>query len=198
MNALDRLLENPLVYHLWQSPFAADKIRPLLSKSDLRRVQKVLDVGCGPGTNSKLFEHADYVGVDINAAYIARARTRYRGRFVAADVVGWSANQHEQFDFILVNSILHHLDDGAVTRLLHSLSTLLGPAGRVHMLELVKPAVMGPAWVLAKLDRGRYARTPAEWEILFQKHLRLEYVHQYSVRFVGIPMWHMIYAVGAA
>jgi trans-aconitate methyltransferase len=64
---LTYLLEQTPVYSLWQAPFVTDKLAPVVSHNDIARVRRVLDVGCGPGTNTDFFRNADYLGVDINA-----------------------------------------------------------------------------------------------------------------------------------
>ena len=51
----ERLLEQPLSYRLWQAPFAEAKFEPVRRHNDLGRVRRVLDVGCGPGTNTHHF-----------------------------------------------------------------------------------------------------------------------------------------------
>ena len=83
------LLVVPLcVYGLWQRPFAGRKFEPIEHHNDLARVRRVLDVGCGPGTNAARFEAAEYVGLDINPGYVAFARRKYRGSFEVARLVG--------------------------------------------------------------------------------------------------------------
>src|SRR5206468_6323559 len=79
-------LEHTLAYRLWQAPFADKKLAPLFAHQDLRSVRRVLDVGCGPGTNTRHFERTGYLGVDINESYIADARRRYGRDFLVADV----------------------------------------------------------------------------------------------------------------
>ena len=86
MNALiARVMEWPPVYRLWMAPFAEQKLRPIRAHTDLTRVRRVLDVGCGPGTNTALFSGSDYLGIDINESYIESARRRHRRTFVAAE-----------------------------------------------------------------------------------------------------------------
>ena len=75
-----RVMENTLAYRLWQAPFAEQKLAPLFAHNDLRAVRRVLDVGCGPGTNTPHFADADYLGIDFNAAYIDSARRRHGRR----------------------------------------------------------------------------------------------------------------------
>src|SRR5881296_2714161 len=85
MKVAQGILNLSATYRLWQAPFAAAKLAPFLARNDLQRARRVLDVGCGPGTNA-LFAHADYLGVDITPDYIAYARKKFRRPFVVADV----------------------------------------------------------------------------------------------------------------
>jgi SAM-dependent methyltransferase len=67
MNPLiERMMEFTPVYRLWIAPFAEQKLRPFRTQTDLTRVRRVLDVGCGTGTNTALFAGVDYLGIDIN------------------------------------------------------------------------------------------------------------------------------------
>ena len=143
MNLVARALEHPLVYRAWQAPFEAAKLRPVFRHNDLSRVSRVLDVGCGPGTNAREFRHAEYLGVDINPRYVAEARRRYGREFVVGDVTAWRPPTGARFDFILVNSLLHHLDDANVRRTLATLRDGLSEGGHLHLLELVLPAEPG-------------------------------------------------------
>jgi|SRR5882724_11021569 len=76
----------------------------------------VLDVGCGPGTNARRFAHAKYFGIDINDRYIQLARVRYHRDFLVADATTSDAIPAGSYDFILVNSFLHHLDTRRTAR----------------------------------------------------------------------------------
>ncbi len=196
--AVDRALEMPLVYAAWQRPVRDAKVRPFLARVDVRTVGRVLDVGCGPGTNAPLFREADYVGVDINPAYIATAQRRHRGRFVVADVSDPAAFPEERFDCIFVNSLLHHLDDATVAHLMTRLAALTTPTGRIHILDLILPSEASAARALALADRGRYPRPREAWEALFRSVLRVEHVAPYDVGLPGLPLWRMLYVVGAA
>src|SRR6478735_1373038 len=116
--ATDRLLESPLVYRTWQAPFASAKLKPFLTRVDLAHTRRVLDVGCGPGTNAPVFAGADYVGIDINPEYIRVASSRYPGRWVVGDVTDETIFPDQQFDCVFANSLMHHLDYGSVRHLL--------------------------------------------------------------------------------
>ena len=86
LKRLSGVMELPWVYALWQAPFQEAKFAPIRKHHDLSSVRRVLDVGCGPGTNTPYFNGADYVGLDINPAYVVQARKKYQRTFVEADV----------------------------------------------------------------------------------------------------------------
>src|SRR6185437_14584872 len=112
------LMNHTWAYKVWQAPFAESKFRPLLARTDMRRVRRVLDVGCGPGTNVHHFRNVEYVGLDINPGYIADARARHGRDFRVADVTQLDPATLQPADMILLNSLLNHLDDAEVHRLL--------------------------------------------------------------------------------
>src|SRR5689334_7476565 len=97
---LARVMENTLAYRLWQAPFADEKFAPIAAHNDLQRVRRVLDVGCGPGTNAAYFAHAEYTGIDMNDAYLEHARRKFGRTFIAADVTQYRVGASEHFDFI--------------------------------------------------------------------------------------------------
>lgn len=197
MNALiARVMEWPPVYRLWMAPFAEQKLRPIRAHTDLTRVRRVLDVGCGPGTNTALFSGSDYLGIDINESYIESARRRHRRTFVAADVTTYRVADHERFDLILVNSLLHHLDDSSTVRLLEHLSRLLTDDGRVHVLELVLPDSPSASRFLARHDRGKFARPLDRWSALLGSALEPVLIEPYGVGVPGVTLWNMVYFMG--
>lgn len=167
---IQQVMEWTPVYRAWMAPFADAKLFPLLKHNDLTRVRRVLDVGCGPGTNAGLFTHCDYVGIDINGAYIDSARRHFKGKFVAADVTTYEIPAGERFDFLLANSLLHHLDDAGVHALLCRLSGLMSDDGHVHIIDLVLPEVPGLPRLMARLDRGDYPRRFDSWQEIFAQH----------------------------
>jgi SAM-dependent methyltransferase len=192
-----RIMENPLAYRLVQTPFTRKKLTPVLTHNDLRSVRRVLDVGCGPGTNTALFADVDYTGMDINPEYIRQGRQRFQRSFVVADVTKYRVSSAERYDFILVNSLLHHLPDDAVHDLLQHLSTLLTTDGNIHILELVLPEQPSLARKMAQWDRGEYARPLPQWQSLFRSAFRTVVVEPYSVRVAGLRALSMIYFKGS-
>ena len=192
---VDRVMEQPWVYRLWQAPFADRKFAPVQRYIDRVPVRRVLDVGCGPGTNAARFSQAEYVGIDINEKYLEVGRTRHKGQFVQADLATADLSHLGGFDTILVNSFLHHLPDDAVDSVLAGILKLLEPGGRVHILELVLPDDLGLAKLMARLDRGRHARSIEAWQTRFERHFESEVMEPYML---GGPLWAMVYFRGKA
>jgi SAM-dependent methyltransferase len=193
-----RLLENTTVYRLWQAPFAEKKLRPFFRHNDVRSLQCVLDVGCGPGTNTRHFLHTDYLGLDINPDYIAYASQRFAKTFQVADVTTYTAPPGTAFDCILLNSFLHHIDDAGVERILAQVSTLLTAGAHVHILELVLPPRACVARFLARHDRGAFPRPLERWREMFARHFDEVVFEPYPLRALPATpvLWNMVYFKG--
>jgi len=195
MTMLEWLIGHSRVYELWQAPFAERKLGPMLAHNDLSMVRRVLDVACGPGTNAKHFADAEYTGVDLNEGYVQYAARRYRRTFVRADMTTFRP-PGGQFDFVLVNSFLHHLGDAEVEGVLRRLRDALTPDGAIHVLELVLPRDVGLARMLARWDRGRFARPLPAWERLLTRTFAPEVFEPYTLAEMGVPLWYMVYFKG--
>jgi SAM-dependent methyltransferase len=193
---IERLLEHSVVYSLWQRPFAQRKFAPVLKHNRLGAVRRVLDVGCGPGTNTSFFERADYLGIDWNPRYIGSARRRHARNFITADATEYRVGADERFDFILVNSLLHHVDTDGCQRLLTHLSELLSDDGHIHILDLVLPE-SGIARRLADWDRGDFPRTLGVWRQLFETAFVPVLFEPYPLGVAGLVLWNMVYFKGA-
>lgn len=189
-------MENTLIYRLWQAPFAERKLAPMLQGTDLSRLRRVLDVGCGPGTNARHFGASEYLGVDINPEYIRSAERRFGPKFRVADVTTMRIEPGLGYDCILVNSLLHHLPDDEVDRLLGHLATLLADDGAVHILDLVLPARRSLARFLARHDRGEFPRPLDAWEAIFSRHFRSVIFQPYPLGALGVRLWAMVYFQG--
>lgn len=193
-----RVMENTLAYRVWQAPFAEQKLAPLFAHNDMSRVRRVLDVGCGPGTNTQHFAKADYLGIDFNPAYIESARRRHGREFVVADVTKYEVSRDERFDLILANSLFHHIDTASTARILAHLSTLLSDDGHVHVLDLVLPPRPSVSRFLARADRGEHPRPLEEWRTLFTDAFEPVVFEPYPLGVGGVTLWNMVYFKGRA
>jgi SAM-dependent methyltransferase len=195
MNIRASLMEHAFVYRLWQAPFAEQKLAPFFAHNDVGAIRRVLDVGCGPGTNTAHFRSADYLGVDINPKYIESARARHGRTFVVTDVTA-NPDLGGRFDCVFINSFLHHVNDGDTDNILARLAPRLTPDGHVHALELVLPPRPSPARLLARLDRGHHARPLERWRTLFLAHYDEVVFEPYALGALGVTLWSMVYFKG--
>ncbi|HEV2386404.1 MAG TPA: class I SAM-dependent methyltransferase [Candidatus Acidoferrales bacterium] len=199
MNSLvERVLEQPMIYRLWQATHGERKFAPVLAHNDLGRVRRVLDVGCGPGMSTRFFARSDYLGIDINPSYIAEARRRWGRPFVVADATTYAAPAGERYDFILVNSFLHHIDRPEARRVLGHLAGLLTEDGHLHSIEPVMPDKPGLQRLLARCDRGKYWRPMGKWRELFGEFLDPVVFELFPVTVLWITCWQLVYFKGRA
>jgi SAM-dependent methyltransferase len=198
MKPLSNVMNLVAVYRLWQAPFAEKKLEPVRQHNDVSRVRRVLDVGCGPGTNADYFSQAQYLGLDWSDSYIDYAKRRFGKEFVVVDVCSYDPPPGIQYDFILVNSFLHHIDDDNSLRILSRLKDLLTEDGYVHILDLVMPQRFGIARMLAQLDRGDFARPLQKWQELFSVDFEPVLFQPYALTVFGITLWNMVYFKGRA
>ena len=196
MKIKDLLLEQPWIFSLYQLPFAHQKLRQILKHGDVEHVRSVLDVGCGPGTNAPQFARAEYLGIDTNRDYIELARNRYKRNFLLADATSSQAIPGDMYDFILVNSFLHHLDTPSVLGILSRLSELLTVDGHLHSIELVLPANAGVSRWLALHDRGKFPRSLSSWRELFEDKLQTVIFEPFSIRHLGLTILELLYYKG--
>ena len=190
------LLEIPLVYRAWMAPFVEKKLRPLYAHNDVKRARRVLDVGCGPGTNTPYFAGADYLGIDYNPSYIESARKRFGREFVVADVTKYEVPPDRRFDLILANSLFHHLESADTRRILAHLATLVADDGHLHVVDLVLPAERSIPRFLARADRGDFPRPLAEWREIFTESYEPVVFEQFPVGVGGLELWSMVYFKG--
>lgn len=186
------ILDNPALYRVWQLPFARQKLAPALADGVLLRARSVLDIGCGPGTNAAIFSRTPgYVGVDLSEKYIDYARRHFGGAFQVQDVRHWQPTDRH-FEAVLMNSLMHHLDDAGARSLLVTIPTMLENDGTVHIVDLVRADVGIPRW-LAQADRGKHARTAHEWCALVSEHLKIRGCREYSISIGGVALWRLVY-----
>jgi SAM-dependent methyltransferase len=196
LKQMSGVMESPWAYALWQAPFLNKKFAPIRKHNDITRVKRVLDVGCGPGTNSRFFKHTDYVGIDINSAYLERARRKYHRTYIEADVCEYTPPADQLYDFVLLNSLLHHIDDASVDRILRAIGRVLVNDGCVHIIDLILPDKPSIARHLTVNDRGDYPRPWEKWKEMFGRSFDTVVMEAFPVGMAGLELWQMLYFKG--
>lgn len=188
---MQRLLAHPRVYALWQAPFVRQKLAPFLACNEVAAIRRVLDVGCGPGTNAGLFVGKDYLGVDLDPGYVARARARFGPRFRVGDAAALDVADFGAVDCLFVNSLTHHLDDTAAERLLCRTDLVTGD-GRLHLIDLHLPE-RGVSRRLALADRGEHPRPLDRLRDLVARHWVIDVEAPFALTLAGLDLWAMVY-----
>lgn len=102
------------------------------------RALKVLEIGCGLGTDGAQFAKAgaDYTGVDLTNAAIELARKRFElfgltGKFQVADAENLDFPD-ESFDVVYSHGVLHHTPD--IDAAVQEIHRVLKPGGRAIVM----------------------------------------------------------------
>lgn len=193
---IDQILSHPWVYRAWQAPFVRQKLAPFLANSAISPEDRVIDVGCGPGTNAGVFEPRGYVGADLSPQYIDSARERYpQHQFEVWDITKPGPDLGT-FDLALVNSVFHHLSDSETETVVTALPKYLRGGSSIHIIDLVLPDDRSLSRTLAKLDRGEYPRPLDHWRSLFGGLMEVKMMEPFRVGLFGTRMWDMVYVQG--
>lgn len=120
---------DPVLYR----KFEAERTRPareLLARITMEQVERVTDLGCGPGNSTELLTDAwplaQITGLDSSATMLTQARERLpQCRFVQADIRSWQADAPQQV--VYANASLQWLDNHST--LFPHLVAQLAPGG---------------------------------------------------------------------
>jgi SAM-dependent methyltransferase len=186
-------LDTARLYLAWQAPFVNQKLAPLRRRHPGLQFRRVLDVGCGPGVNAGAFAHTEYLGVDLDPGYVATARARHGDRFQVGDAGDLRLAADAAFDCILVNSLLHHLDDTQVRALLRSVRQVLLPGGAIHVIDLFVPQAPGLPRMLAQADRGKYPRPLPVLRALLAAECAIRAEEEFTLHVGPLTFWRMVY-----
>jgi SAM-dependent methyltransferase len=129
---------------------------------------RVLDIGCGPGSIVPYLPDTEYLGFDASSEYIDHARRRFpRMRFVCERVSRFTISELGAFDIVLALGIVHHLDDPEAASLFRMAHDALKPGARLITVDGVWTADQSRvAKYLLSRDRGRFVRTADAYQKL--------------------------------
>ena len=99
--------------------FAEERTRPcrdLVAALEVPRVQRIIDLGCGPGNSTNVLAErwpdAEIIGLDNSPSMIKAAREERPDRtWVTSDISEWASNEGEPFDVVFANAALHWIEN---------------------------------------------------------------------------------------
>jgi SAM-dependent methyltransferase len=171
------------LYHWLSLPSVYTGFQNLLGGTSARqetehqyiRVQpgdRVLDIGCGPADYLAYFpDDVDYVGFDMNPAYIDAAQQNFgnRGKFYCKRLETETMEGEAPFDIVLASGLLHHLDDQQALHLFHIAASAMKPDGKLITIDGCYTSPQSPlARLIISMDRGTFVRTVNEYKALAQ------------------------------
>ena len=179
-SGLKRILTRPWGYLAFKWLIGSARSSQWISRNFWmpRTGQKVVDIGCGPGNAIRLLpDDIEYVGFDISPDYIEHARALHGGPARRTFLVGTAEDFVESLpeamrdaDLVIINGVLHHLDDVQAITALRLAHASLGPQGRLICVEncYLKSQARMARWLVSR-DRGRNLRYESEWKALFSR-----------------------------
>ena len=121
----------------------------------LWRGARVLEIGCGIGTDAEQFARhgADYVGIDLSQESLTICRQRFQtldlpGKFVHCDVTDSKALQElGQFDLVYSYGVLHHFP--GMRDHLKNISTVMSSGSELRFMVYARDS-----WKYAMIQKG--------------------------------------------
>jgi SAM-dependent methyltransferase len=174
--ALVDILQYPQIYQGFQSVggFFGARIRAIDAYLNIRPGDHIIDIGCGPGFIVKhLPTSIRYDGFDIEKRYIDYARRRFHalGSFHCRQFDLGCAASLGCADVVMMNGLLHHLDNADASALLRVARRALKPTGVLFTLDGCLRD--GHSWVanwVLRHDRGRHIRSEEGYRQLLKDH----------------------------
>jgi ubiquinone/menaquinone biosynthesis C-methylase UbiE len=134
--------------------------------------ERVLDLGCGPGTLAETLPPVTLTGIDISRAYLEEAARRHPdATFVEGSASDASIWPDAPLDAVICSGLLHHLDDDEVRAIFAAAAARVGATGRFAAVENAwaddQSAVS--RWLISR-DRGQNVRRAEELEAMASEH----------------------------
>lgn len=172
------ILKIPAIYRLVQAIFSHKPTRTVWDKWLQENPNgKVLDVGCGPGLNSRIFSSCStYVGIDISERYISEAQRSFGdwGEFFTLSALEIDQLPHGNFDLVILSGVLHHLTDGEVSVFFKKIKQKLSKTASIVILEPTFKKGRHVANLIVSMDRGLHVRWPTELKELIDSDLAIK------------------------
>ena len=192
-NYILNLVQRPFIYNLQQNLFGANELKRLVIESEISmdEIDTVLDVGCGIGDSSLLFQNSKikYLGIDSNKTRIDYAKKHFQNdtrKFLKVKVQEF--NHNKVFDLVICFGLIHHLSAKDAVEFLNEITDSKFDFKKIIFLDPVK--IKGQnlfVTLFHKLDIGQNIKTQDEYKNYFQNQdIKSEIV--YSNKIIKLPV----------
>jgi len=169
---IKNIFRNPLVYNLCQWVLEGDYSSVIAKTVKVAEEEKVLDVGCGTGYFSPLF-NCRYVGVDLGKEYInyAKRHENEKRKFYLMDAKNISFPD-KSFDKAILVNFIHHLNDAEVEQILKEAKRLTRKEIFIFDMDTKRLNFLTP--LLLRLDNGKFVRSLERQLALVERILKID------------------------
>lgn len=194
------VLALPQLYHAYQQlgGFFAARLRALEAYLPIEPGMRILDIGCGPG---HIVDHlppgVQYTGIDVDERNIAFARRNFgtKGKFLLGFFDEDLAAELAPLDLIMMNGVMHHIDDQELDRTLRNVKAALSPHGQLFTLDgCFAPGQPRIAKWLLENDRGEHVRSAPAYHKLLSASFDAVDLHVRD----DLATWPYTFAIGVA
>ncbi|MBU5677987.1 class I SAM-dependent methyltransferase [Alkaliphilus sp. MSJ-5] len=168
-----------LVRPKWFSKFYVENV---IKRNIMHDHKRVLDFGCGIGSNCSMFDSSKYIGLDCDKRRIKEAKKLYPKYEFATLECSTLPVDDKSIDYILIFSVLHHIDSQELKGCLKEFHRVLRHQGRILIIEpYFKPQAVLTNNCMRYVDRGNYIRTEEEYLSMFNNNkYETKVINRYS------------------
>jgi SAM-dependent methyltransferase len=168
------ILSSPALYQAYQNAggFFGARIKAISEYLTIRPGMRIIDIGCGPGYILRhLPQGIDYIGFDIDEAYVDHARRSFgdRGKFCCRYFDAAAANEFAGTDIVMMNGVLHHIADEELKGTLANIRDVLKSGGVLFTLDgCYREGQSRLAKWLLDNDRGKFVRDQNGYDLVLR------------------------------
>jgi SAM-dependent methyltransferase len=176
MRIIDKIMDVPIVYKAFQNSVSSSKSRDHIQRviQGEKKIENILDFGCGNGNYSQLFQDSNYLGIEPLSACVQMADARFsnaKTRFVVGDENSLSDIGTGTLDLVIAIGVLHHMEDSKAEFMSTQILRILKDGGRFYTID---PVYFSGQKFLAKfvisLDRGKNVRKMEDYLNLMKSY----------------------------
>lgn len=161
---------NPYLYqNIIRPKFLIEKhIKRVIQKEFNFDNSKVLDFGCGTGSNSFIFNSENYIGVDVDEKrvnFASKSFPEYKFKVIENNILPANSNF---FDYICIFATIHHISDNIFQEYIKEFKRVLKTHGKIIIIEpVLSENHKFNNWFMKTFDDGNFIRYEEEYKKLF-------------------------------